>query len=203
MSTTKWRRVLVDNAMGLYIFGVVALGVVVAGSVALEGGITRLAAAVMRQGGDEASWRPAVRAVDAALASGDLTGASLAWSDAQRAAQVSRRWEAHLAVGHLRVKIDQAARAETLTPASARDSYLAALWRARQEGSLEGILQSAEAFGSLGDAQVAGEALRIAEAVAGRDPSSAVLARLTSLREAWGDPRRTGLREQESLLVEP
>jgi len=203
MSTRTWRSRMIDNATGLYIVGAVALGAIAAASLALDGGLARLAGAVMRQQSGEAPWTPAIRAIDEALAVGDVNTAVRIWPEAYNAALRGRRWEGFLAVGDARVRIDQAAGPRKATAAKARESYLAALFRARQEGSLEGVLQAAEAFDLLGDSEVATEALRIAEAVAGRNPSSAVLARLAALREAWSAPRATAPRERESLLVEP
>jgi hypothetical protein len=199
--STRWWRIIFDNATGLYIAGAVALGAIAAASLALNGGLPGLAAAVMRPQSVEAPWTEAIRVVDEALAAGDVSAAGRAWTEAYNAAQRSRRWEGLLAAGDARVRIDQAAGGGK--PVRARAAYLAALWRARQKGSLEGVLQAAEAFDSLGDAAAAAEALRIAEAVAGRDPGPAVLARIAALRESWGPPLSTARREDEGLLVEP
>ncbi len=203
MSTRTWWRILMNNATGLYIAGAVALGAIAAASLAVDGGLPRLAAAVMRQQAVEAPWVEAIRAVDEALAAGNVSAAGRAWSEAYSAAQRSRGWEGFLAAGDAHVRIHQATGRGKASAAGARESYLAALWRARQEGSLEGVLQAAEAFDSLGDATVAAEALRIAEAVAGRNPGAAVLARIAALRESWGATTSTTRREREDVLVEP
>jgi hypothetical protein len=199
--STRWWRIIFDNATGLYIAGSVALGAIVAASLALDGG--RLAAGLMRPQSIEAPWTEAIRAVDEALAAGDVSAAGRAWTEAYNAAQRSRRWEGLLAAGDAHVRINQAAGGGKASAVRARESYLAALWRARQKGSLEGVLQAAEAFDSLGDAAAAAGALRIAEAVAGRDPGPAVLARIAALRESWGAAASTAHREDEVLLVEP
>jgi hypothetical protein len=203
MSTKMWRRIVSENVVGLYILGAVALGVVAAASLALDGGLARRAGAVMKQQSAEAPWTQAIRAIDEALAGGDVSAATQIWSEAYNAAVRSRRWDGLLVVGDARVRIDQAAGPGRASAAKARDTYLAALFRARQEGSLEGVLQSAEAFDSLGDAEVASEALRIAEAVAGRHPTPAVLARLAALRESRGAPFANTPREREVLVAEP
>jgi len=203
MRTRTWRSMVSRNAIGLYILGAMALGAIVVASLALDGGLARLASAVMKPASSEAPWTPAIRAVDDALAAGDVTTAVQTWSEAYSIAARSRRWEGLMAVGDARIRIDHTAGRGKVSVAKARESYLAALVRARQEGSLEGVLQAAEAFDALGDAEVATEALRIAEAVAGRDPGSAVLARLAALRESWSAARVDAAREREELLVEP
>lgn len=201
--STRWWRILIDNSTGLYVAGSMALGAIVAGSLALDGGLPGLAAGVMRQQAVEPPWTAAIRAVDEALTAGDVSAAGRAWSEAYNAAKRSRRWEGLLAAGDARVRINQASGGGNASAASAREAYLAALLRARLEGSLEGVLQVAEAFGSLGDTEVAAQTLRIAEAVAGRDPGSTVLVRIATLRERWGAPLSTARPEPEGLLVEP
>ena len=54
--------------------------------------------------------------------------------------------------------------------ASARANYLFALFRARDQGSLDGVLQAADAFSRLGDASVVRQALVVARDLAGGDP---------------------------------
>ena len=53
--------------------------------------------------------------------------------------------------------------------ASARANYLFALFRARDQRSLDGVLQAADAFSRLGDASVVRQALVVARDLAGRD----------------------------------
>jgi hypothetical protein len=47
--------------------------------------------------------------------------------------------------------------------ARARGSYLTALFRARRDGSIDGVLRAAEAFAAVGDTDIADQALRVAE----------------------------------------
>jgi hypothetical protein len=91
--STRWWRIIFDNATGLYIAGAVALGAIAAASLALNGGLPGLAAAVMRPQSVEAPWTEAIRVVDEALAAGDVSAAGRAWTEAYNAAQRSRRWE--------------------------------------------------------------------------------------------------------------
>jgi hypothetical protein len=58
----------------------------------------------------------------------------------------------------------------TLGKASARANYLFALFLARDQRSLDGVLQAADAFSRLGDASVVRHALVVARDLAGRDP---------------------------------
>ena len=48
----------------------------------------------------------------------------------------------------------------------ARESYWTALFRARRQGSLTGVLAAAEAFGALGDRVMVEQCIRIAERLA-------------------------------------
>jgi hypothetical protein len=63
----------------------------------------------------------------------------------------------------------------------ARDLYLSALFRARDAGSLDGVLRLAAAFDSLGDREVALQALRMARRLAGSHPVPSVRDRLAAL----------------------
>ena len=71
---------------------------------------------------------------------------------------------------------------------AARRAYLVALFRARGEGSLTGVVEAAEGFAALGDDAVVQQALAMAEplaAAAGADATAR--ARLATLRER-GEP---------------
>ena len=52
--------------------------------------------------------------------------------------------------------------------ARARETYWIALFRAHREGSLAGVLQTAEGFGALGDRNMVEQCIRIAEGLATR-----------------------------------
>jgi len=49
--------------------------------------------------------------------------------------------------------------------AKARELYLSALFRARQQGSVEGVRRAAAAFDALGDRDIAANATRMAAAL--------------------------------------
>jgi hypothetical protein len=114
-----------------------------------------------------APWAPALEAIDAALARGDVGAARKMWLEARGAALRSRRWEALVEVGDTVLKIGAAGASRLNAESTARETYLAALFMAHQQGSREGVLRAAEAFDALGDAEVAGQALEMAEALAG------------------------------------
>jgi len=115
------------------------------------------------------TWEQHVERVDAALASHDLRTAREVVRDAYAAAVMSRRWEPLLQVGDAQRRLEEASGFATLGNASARANYLFALFRARDQRSLDGVLQAAAAFSRLGDASVVRQALVVARDLAGRD----------------------------------
>ncbi len=85
-------------------------------------------------------WTEHIHAMDQALTERNATTAVRAWRNAYAAALA--------------------------TPARARETYWLALFRARQQGSLNGVLDAAEAFGALGDGAMVEQCLRVAEGLA-------------------------------------
>ncbi len=113
-----------------------------------------------------APWAAHIREMDEALAKKNLNAALRAWDDAYLAAIGSRFWEGMIEVGDASLRIGAVAGLGKAAQATARRSYLAALFRARQLASLEGVLRTAEAFAALGDDEVVEQCLRIAENLA-------------------------------------
>jgi hypothetical protein len=132
------------------------------------------------------AWTRPLEQADAALERGDIAAATAAWREAYAAAIRSAGWEGMLAVGDAarRQSLSASTRGDSL--ARARQSYLTALFRARHERSLDGVLQAAIAFGELGDRDVLAQALRIAEQQAGRDPLAR--ARVRTVADRWTSP---------------
>jgi hypothetical protein len=97
--------------------------------------------------------RPA--SVGEAAAAHDVTHVDREWREAYRVASRSRQWEALVTVGDAAVGIDGAAGRPTMYRAEARRAYLEALFRARAQGSADGIRRAAEAFERLGDREAA------------------------------------------------
>ena len=142
-------------------------------TLALAVAMTAAGAAVHRSSGapiePSMTWEQHVERVDAALASHDLRTAREVVRDAYAAAVTSRRWEPLLHVGDAQWRVEQASGFAALGKASARSNYLWALFRARDQRSLDGVLQAADAFSRLGDASVVQQALVVARDLAGRD----------------------------------
>ncbi len=141
------------------------------------------------QGADgvrEYAWTTHLRAVDDALARRDLAGATRAWNQAYQAAVASWRWDGMLEVGSASLRIAELSGAHQVAAATARNSYLAALFRARQQDSVDGVLRAAEAFAALGDRDVVEQSLQLARALAAetRDPQAAARVRAFAARLA-------------------
>jgi hypothetical protein len=115
-------------------------------------------------------WMASVALVNRTLEAGDIGRAIAAWPDAYGAALASRRWEAMLAVGDGASRIGQVAGVRSGFDDKARQCYVTALFRARQQQSIDGALLAADAFARLGDREVASKALRMAEMLARRAP---------------------------------
>ena len=108
-------------------------------------------------------WAPHIAAVDAALRAGDLAAASVASTEAYRAALGSRRWEGLVDAADAYLRVARAAGTPQTGAPHARQLYLAALFRARDAGSVEGVVRIAQAFDSLGDREAADQAIRTAQ----------------------------------------
>ncbi len=107
-----------------------------------------------------------VTAIGESVQRGDLAAARAAWHDAYRSLRRTRDWQGMAALGDTALGIAGASGARQPWEADARQAYLGALFRARAEASLDGVLRATEAFATLGDRDVAEEGLRIAESVA-------------------------------------
>jgi hypothetical protein len=178
MYSMTWRRMVTEGGIGLYLFGAVVLGSLAFASLTIDDREIRPADWTPEK--DDVSWASLLTAFDDALARGDAGAALRTWTQAHSAALRSRHWEGLLAVGEARLRVERAADPEKAAVATAREAYLAALFRARQEGSLEGVIRAAEAFEALGDVEVA-----------------------NAIRGAWGAGSASGPREREVLAVEP
>jgi len=92
-------------------------------------------------------WAAQLRAMDEALARGDVPGAHASWREAYVAAHVGRGWPGMLAVGDAALRLGRATGETALYEGRARRVYLTALLRARRDASLDGVLAAGEAFG--------------------------------------------------------
>ena len=107
-------------------------------------------------------WAIPIRTMDRALTAGDLSAAERAWHEAYVAALGARRWEGMLAVGDAALRLGEVIRGPRVAVTQAREAYLAALFRARDRRSLDGVLRAAEAFDRMGDGELADRARRVA-----------------------------------------
>lgn len=143
----------------------------------------------------ETLWTEELRRVDKALAERDVSGALRAWREAYVAALASRRWEGMLAVGDSYLRIGELAGNRHAWEPKARESYLIALFRARQQGAIGGLVGTAEAFAALGDHEVVRQCVRLAERLAnergddvGRQHVRRFLESLTTRADAASQP---------------
>jgi hypothetical protein len=132
-------------------------------------------------GGTE--WAQRVYEVDRALAANDLGRAVRELQEAHIAALNSRTWDGLVEVGSAALRVGDATNNREAGLRKARRAYMAAMFRARGLGSLEGVVRAAEAFAMLGDRDAAANGLRIAVTLADRAADAQSLARLEALRE--------------------
>jgi hypothetical protein len=122
------------------------------------------------------TWEQRLEKVDGALASRDLPAAHEAVREAvyeaYAAALRSHAWEPLLRAADAQLRVDAASGFAGRGRERARVNYLAALFRAREQRSLDGVLLAAEAFARLGDDAVVQQALDVARELAGRDPAA-------------------------------
>ena len=110
-----------------------------------------------------ASWRGHLRSVDRALGQQDVDRARHAWESAHTAAIASSSWEGLIAIGQACLRIGGAVGARPSAEPEARRAYFAALYRACQENSFEGIMRIAEAFADLGDRDIVEECIGLVQ----------------------------------------
>jgi hypothetical protein len=135
-------------------------------------------------GSPSAPWTTYLRQVNEALAQKNVGAAVRAWHDAYVTALGSRHWEGMVEVGDAYLRIGDLSGFRKESEAKARRIYLSALFQARAQGSLDGVLRVADAFLVLGDREVVYQCLRIAESLAdrGRDASARVRVRAFEAR---------------------
>jgi hypothetical protein len=132
-------------------------------------------------------WVAPLQRMDQALTNRNVSAAEVAWHDAYGAALRSRqRWDGLLAVGEAYLRIGEVANGRQAAQATARRLYLTALVRARRQGSLDGVLRTAEAFSALGDREAVTQCLHVADQVAGRELNPQARARVEVFRARWG-----------------
>ena len=148
-------------------------GSAVAVAVALvAGGVAGLTAltetAALRSTVSETPWYVHLAQAQAELAEDNLTAATYHGREAYAAAVRGRRADGLVEIGDFYRRLGARAGLSDAT-ARARDCYMTALLRARAERSTDGSLKAAEAFLSLGDAEMFQRGLHIARGLAQRD----------------------------------
>jgi hypothetical protein len=134
---------------------------------------------------DTPPWRVELARVDEALRERNVSAAARAWHEAHRAAIGSRRWDAMVDVGQAYLRIGDRAGARPAAEPKARQAYLIALFRARQAGSVDGILRVADAFAGLGDMDIVERSIRMAERLATRTPDDSARQKVRRFAEQF------------------
>jgi hypothetical protein len=134
----------------------------------------------------EGPWIPMIRQVDHALARKEYSAALRAANEAYALALGTTRWDGMVCAGDLYRRIGEATGLRRSFEDKARETYQKAFFRARQQGSVEGVLRATEGYAALGDAQMVGLGLRVAERLAARDPEAR--ADVRAFRARLGDP---------------
>jgi hypothetical protein len=170
-----------DRARGTFISVVLAAATLLA---VLEVTAERGADPPLRS---DTSWASSLREMEEATARGDIRVAVRLRDETYRAAVNSRTWEGFLAAGDAVLRLGDLTQNRGAAEPDARRLYLAALFRARSQYSLDGVLQATDAFARLGDRDVVGQGLAIARDLAGSDPEAQARVRMAggdSTREA-------------------
>jgi hypothetical protein len=113
-----------------------------------------------------APWTVHLGAMDSAIATNNASAAVLAWRHAYAAALDQPGWRGLVEVAGAALRIAAIPGFRKAAESRARESYWTALFRARRQGSLNGVLDTAEAFGALGDRVMVEQCIRIAERLA-------------------------------------
>jgi hypothetical protein len=166
-------------------------------------GTMLLAATVKDIGADHAiateaqlAWQARLLKVEQAMARNDFDAAESLWRDAYAAALRSRHWEGMVAVGDTYRALGARASFRATSVAKSRQAYLTALLRARSEGSLAGVLITAERFAELGDREVVEQCIRVAGQVAAQSRDPYATEHLRAFTERWAASAQD-IREQD------
>jgi len=127
-----------------------------------------------------------IAVIDEALPQADIKRARAAWHDAYRIALLRGDWREMAALGDIALR--RGATGVHIGDTEARQAYLGALFRARAQASLEGVMRACEGFATLGDRDVVDEGLRIADGLARTSDEPMASERVLTLRTRL-DPR--------------
>ncbi|PYN86452.1 MAG: hypothetical protein DMD87_18655 [Candidatus Rokuibacteriota bacterium] len=131
------------------------------------------------------AWQARLLKVEQAMARGDFAEAETLWREAYAAALKSRHWEGVIATGDTYRALGARAGFRAASVSKARQAYLTALFRARSEGSLAGVLITAERFAELGDREVVERCISVARKVAAQSRDPYAGEHLRAFTERW------------------
>ena len=114
------------------------------------------------------TWRQYLVEMEDAIATGQAAAAVRAWHRAHAAVIDQPGWQPIVRVAEAARRIGEIPGFARAADARARATYWIALFRAHREGSLAGVLETAEGFGVLGDRNMVEQCIRIAEGLATR-----------------------------------
>jgi hypothetical protein len=134
------------------------------------------------------TWQIALETMDRALVAGDISAAEMAWRSAYGLAIRSRQWQALLAAGDGSLRSADHVLVKQPYRARAGEAWRAALFLARTQHSVDGVLGVAEAFARLGDEVGLTQALHIADGLAAADPSGEARSRVREARQRLTSP---------------
>jgi len=143
-------------------------------------GIERQAEIAAPVASDPDRTASALAIIDEALPQADITRARAAWHDAYRIALPRANWKEMAALGDAALR--RGALGAHIGDTEARQAYLGALFRARADQSLDGVMRATEGFATLGDRDVVDEGLRIAESLARSSGDPIARQRVMALR---------------------
>ena len=130
------------------------------------------------------------------IAASNASAAVLAWRHAYSSALDQPGWRGLVDVAGAALRIGAIPGFKKAAESRARESYWTALFRARRQGSLNGVLDAAEAFGALGDRVMVEQCVRIAERLAtlagDADASERVRALAADLAQRYVDAEPNG-----------
>jgi hypothetical protein len=152
---------------------------------------------------DRTPWEAPLEAMDRALITRDVSAAEITWRQAYRVAMRDAGWRGLVAVGDAALRISDEASYKPPYQTRARRVYRWALFRARQNGSVDGVLRVAEAFATLGDADVVTQALDIADRLASADATGEAQRRVLTLRALIVPGARPTTQADPLLLLFP
>lgn len=137
-------------------------------------------------------WTAHIQAMEQALSDNDPAESVRAWQQAYSAALSHPGWLGLLTVAGASLQLSAIPGLARGAAARARETYWIALFRARQQRSLDGVLQVADAFSLLGDLAAVEQCMRAAAELASRTGDAEAADRVRLVAERMSHPALTG-----------